>query len=93
VTADWRERTLVVLADEKTGEVLGFGRMSIESDGRGQPPAEARVVALPGQAVYEILVPEEIYSIGSIAELERMYHLEVSEDGTAQFRRRKPEAR
>ena len=88
---DGRERTLAVLADEKSRDILGFGRIYIESDGRGQPPAKAEMVPLPGQVLYEIQVPEEIYSIPSIADLERMYELEVSGDGRAQFRRRRAE--
>jgi hypothetical protein len=90
---DGKERTLAVLADEKSRDILGFGRTHIESDGRGQPPAKAEMVPLPGQVLYEIQVPEEIYSIGSIAELEHEYELEVIEDGKAQLRRRSPEPR
>jgi hypothetical protein len=81
-------QTLAVLADEKSRDILGIGRISIESDGRSQPPAEVEIVPLPGQVLYEIEVPDEIYAIPSIAELERMYELEVAEAGRAQFRKR-----
>ena len=91
MTEDGRERMLAVLADEKSREILGIGRIEIENDGRGPAPATARIVPLEGQVLHEIEVPEEIYAIPSIAELERLYQLELSKDGTAQFRARGPE--
>ena len=71
------EKKLIVLAD-KEGQVLAFARPIIESDGRGVPPTEATILPLPGQVVYEITVSDEIYAIGSIAELEYRYKLVVS---------------